>query len=303
MEFHPIEFRYLRYFITLAEELNYRRAAERLHVSTPALSVQIKKLEGSLGVRLIDRTTARVRLTAAGETLLLKARMILRSAEEAVRHTREAAQEQHEHLCVGIPDPVKFSFIAETISAFRLQMPGVNVSLMSVSNLEEQQRALEENRLHVGFFQRMRLETMQGFGSFRVLELALCALMSDQHPLARQQQVTIAEVAPYPLLATQAFVNHAQNMCEVFDIAGIKAPEDIKTVEGLNLLFAMLTMSRGVSLMVQKRTLPKFRGLALRPVKDLRVDVHAVWKTANETPRLLAFLEQLRRTAARHGHE
>ena len=299
MELHSIEFRYLRSFITLAEELNYRRAAQRLHVSTPALSVQIKKLEGMLGVRLFDRTTTRVSLTSPGETLLVKARALLRSAEAAVLHTRDAAREQHEHLCVGIPDPVKFEFISETIAAFREEMPGVNVSLMSVSNLEEQQRALEENRLHVGFFQKTRLETLRGFGSFLVLEMPMCAMMSEHHPLASKAQVTIDEVAPYPLLATQAFVNHAQNMREVFDIAGVKAPEHIHTVEGLNLLFAMLSMGRGVSLMVQRRTLPTYRGLVTRPVKDLQVDVYAVWKTAAETPPLLAFLEQLRRTAAR----
>ena len=90
MEILSLEPRCLRYFVALAEELNFRRAAGRLHVSPPALSVQIRKLEEALGARLCERDTTRVCLTPAGEVLLREARKLLRHMQKTVVKVREA---------------------------------------------------------------------------------------------------------------------------------------------------------------------------------------------------------------------
>jgi DNA-binding transcriptional LysR family regulator len=100
-----VELRHLRYFVAVAEELHFRRAAERLYVAQPAVSEQVRKLEGELGVRLFDRTHRSVSLTAAGTALLDEARRVLRQAEIAQTAARSAAQGTNDRLRIGhLPD-------------------------------------------------------------------------------------------------------------------------------------------------------------------------------------------------------
>src|ERR1700692_691360 len=96
-----MELRHLRYFVSLAEVLHFRRAAERLSIAQPALSQQIQKLERELGVELLERTHRRVALTEAGAVFLERARLTLAEAAEAVRLTRLAGRGEVGHLGVG----------------------------------------------------------------------------------------------------------------------------------------------------------------------------------------------------------
>jgi len=303
MELLAIELRHLRYFIVLAEELNYRRAAERLHVSTPALSIQIKKLEQILNVRLLERDTTKVFLTAPGETLLHKACELMRHAQEAVDITKQVAQGQHEHLSVGVPEFIHFRHLSDAINTYRRNMPEVNVTLMDFATLEEQHAALEKDRLHVGFLEEPHLRRMKDIEHAQMFNLPVCVLMKEQHPLTRLEQITLADVAQYPLHATKSFTGQEEGVLGLFEAAKIKPPA-ISTACRTNTLFAKLAVGQGVSLLLQERLHAHLHGLTLRPVKGTRVRVHAIWKIANETPRLLAFLDQLRATSALHeqGH-
>src|SRR3954462_1746820 len=100
-----MKLRHLRYFVAVAEELHFRRAAERLHVAQPAVSEQIRKLEAELGVRLLDRTHRSVSLTDAGAAMLEEARRVLRQADVAQQAAREAQVRGGQRLRVGaLPD-------------------------------------------------------------------------------------------------------------------------------------------------------------------------------------------------------
>src|SRR5258705_10857258 len=96
-----MELRHLRYFVAVAEELHFRRAAERLYVAQPAVSEQVRKLEEELGVRLFDRTQRKVSLTVAGSALLEEARRVLRQAELAQLAARNATEGANEQLRIG----------------------------------------------------------------------------------------------------------------------------------------------------------------------------------------------------------
>src|SRR4029079_10304670 len=139
-----MELRHLRYFVAVAEELHFRRAAERLHVAQPAISEQIRKLEQELGVRLFDRTPRSVALTVAGGALLEKPRHVLRHAEVA----RQAAQNAGDHasmrLRIGyLPDSLPAS-VPRALRHLAASAPRVQVDLETGRSI----RLIEDLRAH-----------------------------------------------------------------------------------------------------------------------------------------------------------
>jgi DNA-binding transcriptional LysR family regulator len=124
-----VELRHLRYFVAVAEELHFRRAAERLYVAQPAVSEQIRKLEAELGVRLFDRNHRSVSLTQAGSALLVEARRVLHQAEIAQRAARNAHDSAGSMLRVGyVPDALPAS-VPRALQALASEAPHVEVSL------------------------------------------------------------------------------------------------------------------------------------------------------------------------------
>src|SRR6476661_5445384 len=124
-----LDFRALRYFVAVAEELHFTRAAERLYIAQPALSEQIKRLESTLGVALLRRTTRRVELTAAGEAFLVRARRILDEADAAVAEAGLAARGETGSLRVATGATAGVALVPETLRALREERPQVSVEL------------------------------------------------------------------------------------------------------------------------------------------------------------------------------
>jgi DNA-binding transcriptional LysR family regulator len=124
-----VELRHLRYFVAVAEELHFRRAAERLYVAQPAVSEQIRKLEAELGVRLFDRTHRSVALTQAGSALLAEARRVLHQAEIAQRAARNAHESAGSKLRIGyVPDALPAS-VPRALQALASDVPNVTITL------------------------------------------------------------------------------------------------------------------------------------------------------------------------------
>lgn len=132
-----MELRHLRYFVAVAEELNFRRAAERQNIVQPALSAQIKSLEGDLGVRLLERTTRSVKLTPAGRVFLDEARAVLAAAVQAEQRAKKAEQGLVGTLRLGIIAPAANAWLAGILRRFRRQHPGVQLSLFDLSSPEQ----------------------------------------------------------------------------------------------------------------------------------------------------------------------
>jgi DNA-binding transcriptional LysR family regulator len=129
-----VELRHLRYFVAVAEELHFRRAAERLHVAQPAVSEQVRKLEGELGVRLFDRTQRNVALTDAGAALLTEAYRVLRHAEAARVAARSASDRPA--LRIGyVPTALRAS-IPPTLRRLAAAMPNLQTTIEPGSGLE-----------------------------------------------------------------------------------------------------------------------------------------------------------------------
>ena len=145
-----MELRHVRYFVAVAEELHFGRAAERLHLAQPPLSRQIQQLEDEIGVVLLDRNRRKVELTDAGKEFLNEARKLLADADHAIVAAQRAARGELGTLSIAFVSSTSYVFLPKVLTAFRSRYPNVDLSLHEMSS-GEQIEALLECRVHVGF--------------------------------------------------------------------------------------------------------------------------------------------------------
>ena len=145
-----MELRHLKYFVAVAEELHFGRAAERLHIAQPPLSQQIMNLEEELGVKLFDRSRRTIQMTEAGAYFLKEAQHILSHVEEASETARRIYRGQAGRLVVGFVGSVVHTFLPEGLRAFRENFPEVELVLQEL-NTADQIKSLHAKRIDVGF--------------------------------------------------------------------------------------------------------------------------------------------------------
>lgn len=145
-----MELRHLRYFVTVAEELHFGRAAARLFIAQPPLSQQIQQLERELGVVLFARTSRRVQLTPAGAAFLIDAQQILKQLDIAAETAKRAARGETGWLGIGFAASATYELLPAVLHDFRAAFPEVVLSLQEL-NAAEQALALREKTIHVGF--------------------------------------------------------------------------------------------------------------------------------------------------------
>ncbi|APZ42271.1 LysR substrate-binding domain-containing protein [Acidihalobacter ferrooxydans] len=198
----PIELRHLRYFIAVANELHFSRAAERLGISQPPLSQQIRQLEDTIGTPLLCRSNRRVELTEAGRAFVTEARAILRHSEHAVELARRVARGEAGELRIGFTASTPLSrHIPRTISAFRRERPDVHLQLEELPTLQ-QIDALLGRRLHLGIMRPAVLPpTLEAQALFSD---PLVAVMPSEH--AHLRQLDRAYRLPLNALADEPFV-------------------------------------------------------------------------------------------------
>jgi DNA-binding transcriptional LysR family regulator len=140
----------LRCFVVLAKTLNFRRAAEHLHMAQPSLTRLISRMEKELGVKLINRTTRQVQLTKAGEVLVTEAQAVLTRTEQAIRTVRQTAMQESGRLAVAFTDKALYTVVPKVLSVFRDRYPHVELEILEACT-EIQVEALEIAKIDVGF--------------------------------------------------------------------------------------------------------------------------------------------------------
>ncbi|MES2183207.1 MAG: LysR substrate-binding domain-containing protein [Pseudomonadota bacterium] len=197
-----MELRHLRYFVAVAEELNFTRAAERLYMAQPPLSTQIRSLEEELGAQLFIRDKRRVLLTQAGRELLIRARDILSLTLEAKTATSDAARGTTSRIALGYTASSMFTErLPRTIRQFRLAHgTGVKLSLVDATSLE-QLHALFENRLDIGVLRRPDTGVPDGVTIEPWYHARLLAAVPSEHPLAERTSLRVADLRDQPLIS------------------------------------------------------------------------------------------------------
>ena len=193
-----MEFRQLRQFVVVAETLNFRRAAERLHMAQPPLSVAVRKLEDELGAVLLERGSRGVRLTPAGAAVLAAAQQCLTDQEKIRAAARDATKGESGRLRVGFVGSATYSLMPRLLPAFRRRYPRVDLELLESTNIELLS-LVEAEQLDVGL---VRFPTVGPSRlEFEIVERdVLCAVVPAGHPLARKRPLLLRDLADGPFI-------------------------------------------------------------------------------------------------------
>ena len=183
-----MELRHLRYFITVAEELNFSKAALRLFTAQPSLSQQIKDLEEDVGVRLLNRTKRKVELTEEGAVFLEQARLTLAQADKAVAMARQVSKAKQQMLRIGFVPVAEMKIFPYVLPNLRVQNPDLKIELLSLNNVE-QMRAIKKGELDITFT-RHNLHSDEIESKF-VLREPLIFILPKDHPLAKYERIPV----------------------------------------------------------------------------------------------------------------
>jgi DNA-binding transcriptional LysR family regulator len=297
-----MEFRQLKYFIAVAEELNIGRAATRLHISQPPLTRQIHQLEEEFGTQLFLRTTRGVELTQAGEMLLRDARNIRDLMEQAVERVREAGQGKQGKMDIGIFGSGILDVIPKVLHAFRATHPNVQIALHQMSK-KEQIDALRQHRIMAGF-NRM-LGPLPDISSEPVMLESIMVAVNEKHPLAAKAAILLKELAGQPLIlfpsgARPSFIDKVWSLCanEGFE------PHVAQEVGDAPTSVALVAAGFGLSLVPEAASSLSVPGVAYRRLAnapDAVVDLSCIYRTDETSPILQAFLQTIRDFRIKHG--
>lgn len=296
-----MELRHLRYFIAVAEELHFGRAAERLGISQPPLSQQIQALEEEIGARLFERTNRRVELTDAGRLFLDESRQVLAQVDKAVLLARRAHLGELGELKIGFTSSAPFtSTIPSSIHAFRKAYPDVHLDLQEMSSRQVLKALLEES-LQVGVIRPLALpDAVHWVELFRE---PLVAVLRADHPLAAGSEDGLAIAA----LAEEPFVFFPRSygtglydqVIALTRQAGF-SPRIAQEASEAMTIIGLVSAGLGVSILPASFRRTRVDGVVYRALSDPEATT-AVWlvRRQNEgSPLALSFIDLVTREAA-----
>lgn len=293
-----MELRHLRYFLAVAEELHFGRAAARVRIAQPPLSQQVRQLEQELGVALFNRTKRRVELTPAGGAFLAHARQILAETERAKRVAQRAGRGEVGRLAIGFASSADLDVLPRVLRVWHERFPDVEVELNALLT-GAQVDALHRGRIQVGFVRLPTEETNLVVESIQ--REPLVAALPDGHRLARRARVRLAELASETMIL---FPRHtAPGYYDVFIGACRRAgftprllhPGSMQTNLGL------VSAGLGVSLMPASIRNLRRAGVVYRPLAPPvpQVEMGMAYRCDESSAVLPAFLETVRDVVGR----
>ena len=247
-----MELRHLRYFVAVAEAENVLRAAtQKLHVSQPAVSRQIRDLEDELGAQLFERTGKSVRLTEAGFLFLKEARAVLERTNEAVRSVRAFAQAGETELHVGYTPALRAQIVSPTLRAFQREMPKIHVKLHDWSN-EKIVTGLRDGRLQLAFTVRpSKRGESRDLRFEELLREQVRLAVPPTHPFAQRRSVSLADAAKEAFVGLTREDFHDYNAYLAAIFAPVKnKPRVIEEHDSMTSVISAIEAGTGVGISV-----------------------------------------------------
>jgi DNA-binding transcriptional LysR family regulator len=298
-----MELRQLRYFIAVADTLNFCRAAEQLHMSQPPLSQQIRHLEAELGAQLFDRSKRQIKLTSAGEVFAAQARAVLAQCDEAAKLAARAERGELGHLRLGLGQfpvpPVQTRLIIECLEAFVKRCPNVHLRLQSFMPVE-QIKALREGAIDVAIVRLPISQSRRGILIETLLRERILLAMSADNPLARFKTVPLRELSGQPYImygrdANAEFHHFIARVCqkEGFDFNITYSQEDLYSV------WALVGAGLGVAMAPASLQELRLPGIVFRKFEPAvpEMEVAVAYMRNDRMPVVSQFIEVARKIA------
>ncbi|MGO4379440.1 LysR family transcriptional regulator [Pseudoduganella sp. RAF53_2] len=293
-----IDLKQLRYFLAVAEEKSFSRAAERLHISQPPLSQQIMKLEAELGVKLFARTTRTFELTVAGKALMQEASELLGKMRMTIDTVRQIDRGEVGRLRVGIVGSAMWGPIPSMLEEFQSKYPRVTWTIHELGPTV-QYDALRAKQIDVGFWREPKLEEDELKRDNMRQELCfrenICVAVNEHHPLAKQESIELKDIADEPMLTLaldkSSFPRYLIQCCVK---AGFQ-PTIFQEANEPQTLLAMVGAGLGVTLMPETTSRIGWPGVVFLPLRNPpSANLYITYTTLDDAPVVRAFLNILR---------
>jgi DNA-binding transcriptional LysR family regulator len=297
-----MELRHLRYFVAVAEELNFTKAAEVLHLAQPSLTRQIHNLETELGVRLLDRTRNQVSLTEEGRRFLVDARRLVALSLESVKAIQRFSRGESTQLNLGYLFKFNFDLLPATLVTFYKSCPEISVNLFDMSPAE-QLRALESRKIDLAFVGLRPPAGTKKNGSLAwecVARHNVVVVLPERHPLAKKSRIKIDELKPLLFVAMSEETHPGSRawLSAICQKAGF-TPRILQDVELESGMMTFVAEGLGVTLAREPiKNLPH-HGVVFRPlVGAAKADHWIAWHQDNHSNALMQYIEVVKEQAA-----
>ncbi len=293
---NQIELRHFQYFLVVAEELHFRRAAERLYISQPGLSRQIKQMEDRLGLPLFERNNRRVVLTPAGEYLQREMGVLLENMDRIVEHARLLNRGMEGTIRIGYVGSAMQRVIPDLLLRFRQNYPQIQFSLKELDNFQQLEDLLLQ-KVDVGF---VRLnEVPEGLHLRRVYEETFSVVLPLDHPLEEADFQDLAQLKEEPFIFFERSYSpiYYSRVMSIFEDSGF-SPRVSHTSVHANTIFRLVENRFGISIVPTSLKLGydlKVKFIELKNIPQ-RATLFMTWNRANRNPilgRLLALMQEI----------
>lgn len=297
-----IEFRHLRYFVAVAEELNFTRAAQKLNIAQPPLSQQISKLEGHLGVKLFIRSKPQIELTNAGKILLGEAQQILVKVEKAIQNTRWTGQGLIGSLSVGYVGSASFFVLPGILRYLKDHYPHIELELIELET-DEQVEQLLKHRIDVGLLRSPVTERRLNIKV--IMQEPMRLVLPENHPLGDKPGLSIhdLEKEPFIMLPHRLAPNPFNQLMAMFRQAGY-APKISQEALQIQTILNLVAAGMGISFVPASVENIKRTDIIYRSLKEPTpvMEMAVAWNPNNYTPVVDTFLKTIEATGPFNGN-
>jgi DNA-binding transcriptional LysR family regulator len=292
-----MELRHLRYFVAVAEELNFARAARRVRIAQPSLTKQIQQLEQELGFPLLYRTKKKVELLDTGRVLLDEAQVLLRQAEKAIQTTRRTHTGESGRLVIGFSPSAAPEVLPRILRRYHALYPNVVVDLLEIASTKNAE-ALLESLMSVAVVRSPSFLNRELF-CFEIIQRERFVIaLPDTHPLAKQKSIRIKALASEPLIVPplQPGWGYSEAIFQIFRDNGIEPRITEEATQALAVI-TLVAGGFGVALVPVSISNLRLPGVTYRPIKGRcrTSDLTLVWRRDSRASTVRAFLEVVRK--------
>jgi DNA-binding transcriptional LysR family regulator len=289
-----VEIRHLRYFLAIAEELNFSRAAEKLRIAQPPLSQQIKQLEHELGVQLIERETRPVRLTEAGKFFREQSQTLVSRFDELIQQMQKMGRGETGTLAIAFVASATFEVLPVVLREFQKCFPDVQLDLFEM-NTSEQKVALLERRINLGFV-RPDLKD-DAIVVEKLLEESIVLAVPSGHKYSNRQSINITDIAKdplicFPCLPEPSFGSFILGVCRAHGFE----PIVVQHAGELQTALSLVAGGMGIALLPNSIRKIEREGVVYLPLNEPvpKTTLSVAFRTDDTSPTLKSFLEILR---------